>query len=172
MLECARRGVGRTYIPTPVLQSQRCTHMHQALRIPEKPEGHMSNVYRHAGMHKPQTIKIGQEKKQEIQYPTTHKSRRETRDLHNTYIAHICRHMQQTSRHTHLLIRLGTVSYCLPAAQHPPEPTGQMNMRSLVEIACRHQSSQGHSGTGISTQEDPRVRSNRPTYVGAYAVQA
>lgn len=45
-------------------------------------------------------------------------------------------------------------------------------MRSLVEIACRCQDSQWHSGAGNSTQEDPRdlsmqVRSNMPAHARA-----
>lgn len=64
--------------------------------------------------------------------------------------------MQHTFKHVHLLIRLGSVSCCLPGARLPSEPIGQMDMRSQVEIVCKYQGSQWHSEAENSTQEDPR----------------
>lgn len=50
---------------TPVLHTARAAHKRsEKTGLPEKPEGHMSNVYRYAGMHKPQMIKTDTQAKE------------------------------------------------------------------------------------------------------------
>lgn len=114
------------HIPSPHQCSKaRVAHKcGEKLGFPEKPEEHMSNVCRHAGMNKPQVIKIDTQAKEKQQKLYT--KAREPHDLDNAY--HPI-YIQHTLKHINLLIRLGIVSCCLPGAWLPSEPIGQMDMR-------------------------------------------